>query len=758
MDERVLEVQSWLNITYYNNQHYSVIEENGKTGWITIRALTTALQIELGIAQPTGSFGPTTTSLCPTLSTSSPASNIVKILQGALFCKGYNPTGFTGTYGNGTATAIRTFQADAGFTNPTGVTTPMFFKALLNMDAFVLLGDPKVRTIQQNLNRDYHTIIGLIPTDGRYERNTNKALIYALQVEEGIATPTGSFGPQTLSLVPTLQLGSTATKFIYILQYALYVNGFDPNGFDGSFGYGCRNAVIQFQQFAALTANGIVGRQTWASLMVSYGDKERPATASDCVTTITPERALTLKNNGYNTVGRYIVGDWKKIKDGELDTIFSNGHKVFPIYQTSGNNLKYFNAPQGSKDALAAIKAAKSYGFKSNTIIYFAVDFDALDGDVTTNILPYFKALHHNMSASTSGYRVGVYGPRNVCSRVSNAGYAVTSFVCDMSSGFSGNLGYPLPSNWAFDQIATITIGTGAGQIEIDKNVASGRDPASSSVDPVGNYPIEPNLQNNIFFQQLDTVYSLALDYANNDIYMANQYTMQYFRHHKYNGLNWTVSAGPINQGFIDLVNTSLNNPPVEEVFYDRKTGIAMDAPHFFATMNSYTFLTDNSVIPEFAGWAGDLMTLIGDAMEAWNTNPGSSFYQVCVDKLGSSDTTFNFRDVLADVDAANVAKMLNNSSTLQLPTAMRDYYLNMQTTNERFSEFAQNEFGGIDNVYQTTVGLLLDNYPDLVAIRLKFKDAFGVPDYTEQQGKDAALAWWSYINNHITAEHYPNS
>lgn len=73
-------------------------------------------------------------------------------------------------------------------------------------------------------------------------------------------------------------------------------------------------------------------------------------------------------------------------------------------------------------------------------------------------------------------FRIGIYGPRNVCSHVSAAGYADASFVSDMSSGFSGNLGYPLPDNWSFDQIVTKTVGTGESRIEIDNNIDSGRD------------------------------------------------------------------------------------------------------------------------------------------------------------------------------------------------------------------------------------------------------------------------------------------
>lgn len=45
-----------------------------------------------------------------------------------------------------------------------------------------------------------------------------------------------------------------------------------------------------------------------------------------------------------------------------------------------------------------------------------------------------------------------------------------------MSSGFAGNIGKPLPPNWAYDQISTVKIGKGVGLLEIDNNIMSGRD------------------------------------------------------------------------------------------------------------------------------------------------------------------------------------------------------------------------------------------------------------------------------------------
>ena len=139
MDEMVREVQRWLNDTYTDRNGYQPVAEDGITGWGTIKALTVALQIEIGVASPDGVFGPATMSLAPTLSVGSTEERLVKIVQGALFCKGYNPTGFTGVYGNGTKSAIMQLQSDAGLSNPDGVTTPIILKALLTMDAYVNL-------------------------------------------------------------------------------------------------------------------------------------------------------------------------------------------------------------------------------------------------------------------------------------------------------------------------------------------------------------------------------------------------------------------------------------------------------------------------------------------------------------------------------------------------------------------------------------------------------------------------------------------
>lgn len=184
MDQAVKNAQIWLNSTYTGRPGYTRISEDGITGQNTVKALIIALQIEIGITSPNGTFGPSTKTLCPTLTAnlSAPATNIVRILQHGLFCKGYNPTAATGVFGPATETAVNRVRSDAGLTQ-TGVVTPLIFKAILNTDPLVLAsnGNTTIRTIQQYRNNHYNNYFDLISCNGIYERNTNKALIYALQ-------------------------------------------------------------------------------------------------------------------------------------------------------------------------------------------------------------------------------------------------------------------------------------------------------------------------------------------------------------------------------------------------------------------------------------------------------------------------------------------------------------------------------------------------------------------------------------------------
>ncbi|KUO19710.1 glycoside hydrolase domain-containing protein [Streptomyces dysideae] len=503
MDELVLRAQQFVNNTY-SDVIGMTLEENGQTGWATMYALTRALQYELGITALSNSFGPTTLSTLraayPSLTAATvPSENFAKIVQSALYCKGYDGGDIDGVWGPRVTASVTQLKQDMGVGNVEGTgLTPKVFKGLLNMDPYVLVtygdraGSSAVQTVQRWLNGRYigRADFFVIPCDGHHSRSVAKSMLYAIQYELGMAdgTANGVFGPGTQSGLRSHPLASgDRGVWVSLLTAALVLND-RPVVFTSSYDAQVAEAVALFQSYVALPQTGTVDFSTWASLLVSYGDQSRPGTACDCITTVTPARAQALHDAGYRHVGRYlsnVAGSTldKMIKPGELDTIAAAGLSCFPIYQTWGGSADYFSYSQGLHDAHDAIVWARRHGFQDGARIYFAVDFDALDGEVTASVLPHFRGVHHVIT-TYSRYRIGVYGARNVCRRVSDAGYADASFVSDMSSGFSGNLGYALPANWAFDQIATLTVGSGEGAIEIDKNIASGRDDGERTFNP----------------------------------------------------------------------------------------------------------------------------------------------------------------------------------------------------------------------------------------------------------------------------------
>lgn len=498
MDPRVQETQVWLNSTYGNNTNFVAVDEDGVTGYKTCKALIRALQIELNVSPVDGVWGDDTASAFTSLSVNSDSSNAsiqrqIYILQGGFYCKGIDPGGFNGIFNESTQAAVQTLEARAGLATQTGVASAMIMKALLNTDAYTLLsnGDSNIRTIQQALNNNYSSYIGLIPCDGIFSRVTSRALISGLQVEQKKEYPNnvvdGVWGTTTMNRCPTLQrYGAGSNKqYVYLLQYALYVNGYDPNGFDGGFGAGVQSAVKRFQAFMELTADGIVGKQTWAALLVSYGDRDRSCTGADCMTPLTAATAALLVEKGRTAIGRYLTGGAnKRLTIEELRIIRDAGLKLIPIYQTTGRAASYFTESRGRLDAYYAYQAYKNLRLPDGGTVYFAVDYDALTTDIDDYIIPYFQAVRARLLAlGNNSFSVGIYAPRYVCTRLRQAGLTTSSFVCDMSSGFSCNIGYPLPNDWTFDQIKTTEISNDYWSLEVDNDVISSRD-TSINVNP----------------------------------------------------------------------------------------------------------------------------------------------------------------------------------------------------------------------------------------------------------------------------------
>lgn len=506
-DQFVLEAQRYLNNRYGGYKGVWVpLAENGQTGTLMIEGLIRAFQIENGVPNVTGYLGPYTVGVMKGLQEISimdpndePNPNVA-LIQCALFCKGYHAGGITGIYYTNGVNAVKEMQSDASI-GVTGTINWKVWMGLFSMYWFKLVsgGNTTIRTIQKQLNSDWSDVLGVQACDGVMSRNTALSLVGALQAAEGLTTwiddlSLVNFGDATTANCPTLRQGVNGNniKFNKIAQYGLYFNGINQRKFDGIFDSDMSYNVSQFQDKYGLTGMinddaGVIGVSTMKSLLTSKGDTGRLALACDCSTVLNAKQASDLYNSGYRYIGRYLTGTVgvgaeersKALTISEIKAIQNAGLSIFPIYQDGGYYSEYFGKTlQGSYDAVTAIQRAKRLGFTNGTTIYFAVDFDCLEYETDGLIIPYFRQINtvfNQSGINGKHYKVGIYAPRYVCTKVYEAGLAEYSFVADMSTGFSGNLGYAIPENWAFDQFFEYTYPS-SPSFDLDKVGFSGRD------------------------------------------------------------------------------------------------------------------------------------------------------------------------------------------------------------------------------------------------------------------------------------------
>jgi peptidoglycan hydrolase-like protein with peptidoglycan-binding domain len=519
-DIYIFDAQKWVNATYKDAPGYIKCPENGRTGWSTVLSLTQGLQHEHGISPTVQNFGPGTFDAVKarnTLPSAETNSRLVRIYTGALWCKGYWSATNQGYWNGDSQTALENLYRDAGLSyddfSMRNKMWPHIVKALMRMDQFRLVprGDINIQGIQQRLNTRYVAGIGipamsLVPCDGIYSRDVQQGFMMAIQYEVGIDLNSinGYFGPGTQAGLKGTGSGRLTGDLRYLFRSGCYFNS--PTMVPGAnrqvplmyrpedIGTDTETSthlewVRAFQSFSQIPVTGTNDYTTWAQLLVSSGDTSRPATGCDCITEITAERGKQLKDAGYQIVGRYLdehlppsdpfyLG--KALKPGEPQTILNAGLRFFPLFQYNGTQLENFTYDKGYDQGKKAHQKAVEHRVPSGTCIYFAVDYDAMDYDIDTNIKPYFQGVKAGLAELGNRYTFGVYGSRNVCIRVSLEVGARWSLVSGMSWGYSGNLGFPLPENWSFNQIREFEFQPGWG---LDHDVwRQGADPGVSAL------------------------------------------------------------------------------------------------------------------------------------------------------------------------------------------------------------------------------------------------------------------------------------
>lgn len=115
---KIAEFQRWLRSTY----KYDCDDDNlfgPKTKKFAVMALQSELNSQFGRGLAVdGAFGDKTYAACISVRQGA-RGNITRILQGMLYCKGYDPKGFDGIFGAGCATAVEAFQTNNGLTPDT---------------------------------------------------------------------------------------------------------------------------------------------------------------------------------------------------------------------------------------------------------------------------------------------------------------------------------------------------------------------------------------------------------------------------------------------------------------------------------------------------------------------------------------------------------------------------------------------------------------------------------------------------------------
>lgn len=752
MDQMVLLTQQWLNKTYGDKPGFGSVITDGNTGWDTINGLIRALQIELGITETANNFGKGTQSRFKKrwpngIDQTDESNNIHGIIQGALWCKGYEAEygGITEEFTYNVANSISDLKSDIGLSDISSTVDLELMMVLLSMKQFKLLslygGKEDIRVTQQAVNSKYKNYTGIIPTDGLYGREMNTALIQVLQAVEGFtpAEATGNFGNGTRSRLKTISEGTS--EWVWLASVALTCNGYSLTP-TSTWNNAIVSALYKFQAEHVIPVTGKVDPTTWMSLLTSKGDPNRSCVACDTRFEITDEFAECLKADGYRIVGRYLSEPdqkntaekdyFKALRTGELERIVSHGLQYFPIFQEYSTELRHFTAENGARHAKEAVASAKRLGVPP-TVIYFAVDYDATNPEISSNILPYFKAVKENMHG---GYRIGIYASRNICTRVSKAGYAVASFVSDMSTGFSGNLGFSIPSNWAFDQFHEIP--GYKGKWDLDRVAYSGRFGAVGSVNhSTGNpqskitYVAPPNPDTSRLtkiekvidlIQQLESVYdkwrkvyqkyAVALEYHPLSV---TQGVINYLAKAYMTNLKFAIAGAFADPFFIifmekeypalkDKLDTYIGNKRDEVADI---SGGKNDIAHFAYTLYCYAY--SNLAPDHWTGWAGDLATGMDDLHKYLQKYPSLDRMKTAYALIGSDSSAqseyfkanhvsnklgirCNFTDFCDDADAIYLGMNLRNASDENLHTLsdmMTTYYSSI-TAQKRYTAYAQ--------------------------------------------------------------------
>lgn len=143
----------------------------------------------------------------------------------------------------------------------------------------------------------------------------------------------------------------------------------------------------------------------------------------------------------------------------------------------------------------------------------------------------------------------------------------------------------------------------------------------------------------------------------------------------------------------------------------------SIDYIHMIASLDAeYSNMVSNDVIEEYidylAGWGGDLKTFLPDMLTAIDANGYTSQNQInnYIDiTLGTEASShFSYEDLIADVDALNIATLMNDKEYLFSEAMVQYYYFGLN--KNRYTRFVNN-VGGMEYFDVKVKAMIMTNY-----------------------------------------------
>lgn len=155
-----------------------------------------------------------------------------------------------------------------------------------------------------------------------------------------------------------------------------------------------------------------------------------------------------------------------------------------------------------------------------------------------------------------------------------------------------------------------------------------------------------------------------------------------------------------------------------------------------------------NQFPDDLSGWAGDLQTAVIDLQRNTNDSNDLKILQKEAKKIIGGNSSFSTSDLLADIDAVNIANMIRGNSKLHLSDAIEKYYSKSGEVNRRFSEFIES-FGGKKEFKEAVNNVNLKTGP-IVMDSGKF-EKYGIP--TDNQVKAIREAFINHVLDQAAKE-----